>query len=71
MTTLAMMWHVRSLKFEHTSLKRKRAELARLTKALERQEKEFFQYAAQIVKAKKLGKAGFDKERFMKKRVKK
>ena len=71
MTTQSIKWHINCLKCTHKFLKRKRQELADLEASVAKREQEFFHYAAQITKAKKLGKAGFDSERFMKKREKK
>lgn len=71
MTTQPIAWHVQCLKNSHIFLEQKRGELADAIHAQAVREQEFYHYAAQIAKAKKLGKAGFDSERFMKKRDKK
>ena len=68
MSTQPIEWHVHCLKCSHKSLQRKQRELDELAARVAKQREELFHYAAQIAKAKKMGKTKFDEDRFMKKR---
>jgi uncharacterized protein (DUF3084 family) len=64
---MPITWHENNLKNRRSSLQRKTEELQRLQASIDASEKELVELEAQIVYAKRLGKDGFDEEKFMKK----
>jgi hypothetical protein len=59
-----IQWHIDCLKGWRESLERKKQEVDNARKELERMQGKLLIYAMQIDRAKKLGKDGFDEDKF-------